>query len=163
MADEKWFRDQEGCHAADAVPSERPTRTEASEPDATVPVSKASILENAGKAAARMPPTRFSGAETGSFEGVKVSHYQIGKLIGNGGMGEVYSAEDTLLNRRVAVKFLLPRPAGNEKQEAALLSEARSIASVGHPSTAPSMTSANSRAVHFLCLSCWKGSRSTMN
>lgn len=134
MADEKWFRDQEGCHAADAVPSERPTRTEASEPDVTVPVSKASILENAGKAAARMPPTRFSGAETGSFEGVKVSHYQIGKLIGNGGMGEVYSAEDTLLNRRVAVKFLLPRPAGNEKQEAALLSEARSIASVGHPS-----------------------------
>jgi serine/threonine protein kinase len=49
-------------------------------------------------------------------------------------MGEVYSAEDMLLHRRVAVKFLLPIPSGNEREEAALLSEARSIASVGHPS-----------------------------
>jgi eukaryotic-like serine/threonine-protein kinase len=130
MADEKWLRDQ-GCRqSADSLPVETRTAPRASESDVTVPASKASLLENAGR-----PSIRFSREATaGFFEGLSVSHYQIEKLIGNGGMGEVYSAEDTLLHRRVAVKFLLRRASGDERQEAALLSEARSIASVGHPS-----------------------------
>ena len=40
------------------------------------------------------------------FEGQHIGHYRIVRRIGQGGMGEVYLAEDTILQGRVAIKFL---------------------------------------------------------
>ena len=48
-------------------------------------------------------------------------------------MSEVYLAEDTNLNRKVAIKFLLPKLTGTERSRKRLIREAKAIASLDHP------------------------------
>ena len=63
----------------------------------------------------------------------QVGQYKIEKLLGAGGMGEVYLAEDTRLNRKVAIKFLTPSQEPNEQGPRRLLREARAAAKLDHP------------------------------
>ena len=65
--------------------------------------------------------------------GTTLGAYRIERLIGRGGMGEVYLAYDTTLHRRVALK-VLASPAGSEPAHARLLREARNAAALNHPS-----------------------------
>jgi len=62
-----------------------------------------------------------------------ISHYRIIKKLGAGGMGEVYLAEDTKLARKVAIKLLLPKSAGDEQDRKRLIREARAAAKLDHP------------------------------
>jgi len=62
-----------------------------------------------------------------------ISHYHIIKKLGAGGMGEVYLAEDTKLARKVALKLLLPKSAGDEQARKRLIREARAAARLDHP------------------------------
>ena len=64
--------------------------------------------------------------------GARVGGYEIGALIGSGGMGEVYRARDTRLNRDVAVKVLLPSVAGDSERLARFNREAQVLASLNH-------------------------------
>lgn len=59
------------------------------------------------------------------------NRYTLQKQLGSGGMGEVWLAQDTLLNRAVAIKYL--KSAQDPKYESFFLAEARTLASLNHP------------------------------
>src|SRR6185436_15123994 len=65
--------------------------------------------------------------------GKTILHYRILKEIGKGGMGVVYKAEDTKLNRTVAIKVLGADLIGDEKARARFLREARAASAIDHP------------------------------
>ena len=66
--------------------------------------------------------------------GARLGPYEIIAPIGAGGMGEVYSARDTRLNRVVAIKVLPPHRSGDSDARARFEREARATASLSHPS-----------------------------
>jgi non-specific serine/threonine protein kinase len=66
-------------------------------------------------------------------KGTMISHYKIMEKIGAGGMGEVYLAEDTELNRKVALKFLPPHLCQDEDCRARFKREAQAAAKLNHP------------------------------
>jgi len=65
--------------------------------------------------------------------GSTVSHYKVLEKIGEGGMGEVYLAEDTKLKRRVTLKFLSQELMRDPERKQRFIREARAAAAVEHP------------------------------
>lgn len=63
----------------------------------------------------------------------QISYYKLLKKIGAGGMGEVYLAEDTRLNRKVALKILPENFSKDRKQLSRFLREASLAANLNHP------------------------------
>jgi len=70
---------------------------------------------------------------TESLIGRTVSHYRILEQLGEGGMGVVYLAEDTLLGRRVAIKTLHSRTGHDPQFRGRFLREARAVSALSHP------------------------------
>jgi serine/threonine protein kinase len=68
--------------------------------------------------------------------GTTLAQYRIERLIGRGGMGIVYQAQDTRLNRRVALKSIAPGLSRDARQRERLEREARAAAALTHPGIA---------------------------
>lgn len=62
-----------------------------------------------------------------------ISHFRVLRLIGTGGMSEVYLAEDTRLHRKVALKLLPPELDPDEEQVLRFQQEARAASALNHP------------------------------
>lgn len=71
--------------------------------------------------------------ESKLISGQALAHYQIIKRIGKGGMGNVYLAEDTKLNRQVALKVLSARLEAGRQHFQRFVREAQSASSLNHP------------------------------
>jgi eukaryotic-like serine/threonine-protein kinase len=65
--------------------------------------------------------------------GTRLGTYEILGPLGSGGMGEVYRARDTRLDRTVAVKVLAPELAGDAEFRARFAHEAKAISALNHP------------------------------
>ncbi len=65
--------------------------------------------------------------------GTYVGRYCVAGLLGRGGMGEVYAARDTELNRPMALKFLLPNSFGDASAVKRFVREAKAASALNHP------------------------------
>ena len=68
--------------------------------------------------------------------GGSISHYRVVSKIGEGGMGEVYLAEDTKLDRKVALKILPAELAAKQDRMRRFVQEAKAAAALNHPNIA---------------------------
>jgi len=68
--------------------------------------------------------------------GTRLGHYEIRSMIGAGGMGEVYLAHDTKLDRKVALKVLPAQLGADQDRMRRFVQEARAAAALNHPNIA---------------------------
>jgi Tol biopolymer transport system component/predicted Ser/Thr protein kinase len=84
--------------------------------------------------------------------GTQLAHYRIERLLGSGGMGEVYLAQDTRLGRQVALKVLSPGLASDPDRRERFEREARAAAALNHPNIVTIHSVEEADGVHFLTL-----------
>src|SRR6058998_2581326 len=81
-----------------------------------------------------------------------ISHYRIVSKIGAGGMGEVYLAQDTKLDRKVALKILPADLATNKDRMRRFTQEAKAAAALNHPNIAHMYEIGESEGTNFIAM-----------
>src|SRR5438132_13914579 len=84
--------------------------------------------------------------------GAGLSHYRIVSKLGAGGMGEVYLAQDTKLDRKVALKILPADLAANQDRMRRFTQEAKAAAALNHPNIATIHEIGESDGLNFIAM-----------
>src|SRR5881628_2545163 len=84
--------------------------------------------------------------------GTRLGRYEIRAKIGEGGMGEVYLAQDTKLDRKVALKILPSDLASNRDRMERFVREAKSAAALSHPKIAQIFKIGEHDGAHFIAM-----------
>src|SRR5215831_8555423 len=84
--------------------------------------------------------------------GTKLGRYEIRAKLGEGGMGEVYLAQDTKLDRKVALKILPEAVTANQDHMRRFVQEAKAAAALNHPNIAHVYEIGESAGVHFIVM-----------
>src|SRR5712675_1428419 len=85
-------------------------------------------------------------------ENTTLSHYRIVSQIGAGGMGEVYLAQDTKLDRKVALKVLPADVASNRDRMERFVREAKAAGALNHPNIAHIYEIGESDGTNFIAM-----------
>jgi len=108
------------------------------------------LYDSSNQSAAYSAKKRVPAYEIDALQ--QLGEFRIVKLLGQGGMGAVFEAEDLQLQRRVAVKALLPQHAANPQARARFLREARSIARLEHENIVPVLLIGEDKGVPYFVM-----------
>src|SRR5713101_8277619 len=89
--------------------------------------------------------------------GTKLGPYEVLSPLGAGGMGEVYRARDTRLDRTVAIKVLPTSLAENAQARERLEREARAVSKLNHPNICTLFDVGDEGSTHFLVMELLEG------
>jgi serine/threonine-protein kinase len=87
----------------------------------------------------------------------QIKHYRLLEKLGSGGMGDVYRAEDGLLQRQIALKILSPARAAELQNLERFKREACSVAALNHPSVVTIYSVEEHEGLHFLTMELVQG------
>jgi len=84
--------------------------------------------------------------------GDSLCHFRLVEKIGEGGVGDVWKAVDTRLDREVAIKILPPTLANDPERLARFKAEAKVVAALNHPNIVTIHSVEESEGIHFLSM-----------
>ena len=100
--------------------------------------------------AADVATSLLASDQVGIVSGQKLGHFKVVQLLGAGGMGEVYLADDLKLGRKVALKLLPPHFIADKYRVRRFEQEARTVSALNHPNIITILEIGHTDSLHFI-------------